>query len=267
MKKHQAYNARLRFLTVLLLSLLYTAIVPLAAADQPCHLTIGWDPWAPYQYIDHNGTLIGLDVELVSSTVKHMGCVLEYQEMPWKRLLVSIKNGHIDLAAGATVTEDRKQWSYTSQSYRKDEISLFMLKEEVDKYPYTSITTLLENTNIRIGMLRGAYLGKEIKKLSDDPKTKNNFQFVTMDSQNPRKLIAKYIDGYLANRVAGRQYLRETNDLNEIEIHPMHVFSSTTHLLFSKKTTTPELVERFNKSLLTLQTNGSHQKIISKYLE
>ena len=83
----------------------------------------------------------------------------------------------------------------------------------------------------------------------------------------PKKLLAKHIDGYIADKIAGAQILRETKDLDKVAVHPMYIFADTVHVLFSKKTTTPELVERFNRSVSILKANGTYDRITRKYLK
>lgn len=61
--------------------------------------------------------------------------------------------------------------------------------------------------------------------------------------------------------------MRERNILDKVEIYPMIINSGSVYLMFSKKSTIPELVEKFNKSLAELKANGIHEKIVKKYLE
>ncbi len=226
---------------------------------------MGWDPWKPYQYLDNNKKLVGLDIKLIGSTIEHMGCEIKYVKIPWKRLLLSVKDGSIDFAAGVSKTNERSAWGYFSHTYRKSDIGLFILKEDKHKYPYDSLTTLFKNIRFSVGMLRGAYIGEEVKMLLNNPKTRESFELVSIETQNPKKLLVNRIDGFLADKVTGRQYLRELEGLYMAVIHPMHVFSSDLHLLFSKQSTSQKLVDKFNKSLSVLQKNGAHQKIFNEY--
>ena len=46
-----------------------------------CELSLGWEPWEPYQYKDGE-TLTGLDVELVSAIFERANCKITYVEAP-----------------------------------------------------------------------------------------------------------------------------------------------------------------------------------------
>lgn len=47
---------------------------------------------------------------------------------------------------------------------------------------------------------------------------------------------------------------------------PNPVFEDSIHVLFSKKTTSPVLVERFNQTLLHMQNSGEYNKVMRDYL-
>ncbi len=264
--KRALSHFRLLNIVILSLSTLLLSLLSFNShSNTDCQLTIGWEPWRPYQYLDVNEKLIGLDVELISSTIKHMGCNIKYVETPWKRLLISVKEGSIDLVAGASITEKRMLWGYFSKPYRKDEIKLFILKDNLKRYPYDSLTELLKSTSFSIGITRGTYLGEEVEVLLNNPKTLSAFNFVTDETQNAKKLLNKRIDGFLADKVAGSQYSGALDGLVRAATHPMHIYSSSIHLLFSRQSTSQKLVDKFNRSLSILQKNGVHDKILSRY--
>ena len=47
---------------------------PLQAAPPPCKLSVGWDPWEPYQYADTDGEIRGLDIEILELLAADAGC-------------------------------------------------------------------------------------------------------------------------------------------------------------------------------------------------
>ena len=50
-------------------------------------------------------------------------------------------------------------------------------------------------------------------------------------------------------------------------MHPLKVYSTNIHVMFSKKSVDKGFVEVFNKNLKKLKSNGQYKSIINKYLE
>ena len=47
----------------------------------------------------------------------------------------------------------------------------------------------------------------------------------------------------------------------------MPIYSDDIYLILSKKSTSPEMVKAFNKSLAELRANGAYDRIMGKYLK
>ena len=71
-------------------------------AHSACELRIGWEQWEPYQFKDSSGNFAGLDLEIVKTVLEESGCKTNFKGISWKRLLVSIENGSMDVAMGAS---------------------------------------------------------------------------------------------------------------------------------------------------------------------
>ena len=244
----------------------YCHVVSSVSAEPDCVLKMGWEPWKPYQYIDENMMLNGLDIEIIEAVVNNIGCRLEKKKVPWKRLLIEAETGRIDLVAGASMTEDRKKWAYFSQPYREETRVLFVLKGTSGIYKFNSLSDII-GTRFELGVNRGAYNGEMFERLMENPEFSEHVDIVTTEVQNHKKLIIGRIQGFIGDAISGTHLLRERKILDKVEIHPLKIHSSSIYVMFSKKSTTPELVENFNKSLTTLEENGIHKKIIKKYLK
>jgi len=235
------------------------------AAAHPCKLKMGWEPWEPYQYINKNNKVSGFDVELMTAVLAEMGCELELIHNPWKRLLKEIESGRIDIVAGTTITIERKLWGHFSLAYREETRVLFGLKESFERHRLNSLEDII-NTNFQLGINRGSYNGEQFKILMNEPKFNRQVQFVNTEKQNVKKLLAKNrIDGFIGDLISGVILLRNEGMLDEVEIHPMEIFSSEIHFLFSKKTSNNEFIELFNESLVKLKVNGTYETIKQKY--
>ena len=99
-----------------------------------CELVMGWDPWEPYQYEIAGGQVFGLDVDLLTAVVRNSGCDIEFQKGSWRELLQQLKDGEIDLLAGATQTAERDDFAYFT---KPSEVFFFVITH----FSYISSTT------------------------------------------------------------------------------------------------------------------------------
>lgn len=72
----------------------------------------------PYEFIDDNGAIIGIDAEIAKAVAEKMGYELEIKDMEFDSLITAVKSGSIDFAlAGMTVTDERKESVNFSDTY------------------------------------------------------------------------------------------------------------------------------------------------------
>jgi len=90
-----------------------TAAAATAAKEEtpaePCRLTMGWDPWEPYHYMNPVGEINGLDVEIVSAIAADAGCEVSFERDSWASLLRRIQDGSVDLILKADIDFARQR--------------------------------------------------------------------------------------------------------------------------------------------------------------
>jgi polar amino acid transport system substrate-binding protein len=115
-------------------------------------------------------------------------------------------------------------------------------------------------------MINGFYYGPDIMRFINDPANAARIVGVSDDVANFENLLSHKIDGFVVDRLVGATLAwRHGWQLTVQEVSPP-VYSENIHVLFSKKTTTPELVEAFNRSLDRLKQSGEYGRIIREYL-
>ncbi|WP_108649393.1 substrate-binding periplasmic protein [Dongshaea marina] len=252
-----------------LLLLMFMAVAfPLGAIgqDKPCVMKMVWEPWPPYQYRSEQGEMTGLDIELVSAVVEEMGCKLELYRRPWVRGLRELESGLLDIQAGASVTAERQAWAYFSDPYRQEVMSLFVLKGKSGQYPLGSLGDIVE-MDFSLGINRGTFYGDEFEGLMESyPFIRSTHTFNT-EKQKVKALLIGRVDGLIGNPVSTFHILRGLDAVDDVEIHPLKIHSANQHVIFSKESTSAELVKRFNDALRRLKQTGEHQQITLKYLK
>ncbi|MEE1012862.1 MAG: transporter substrate-binding domain-containing protein [Clostridia bacterium] len=98
------------------------ALAELAALQAPAgdmKLVMGTNAeFAPFEYQDDNGEIVGYDIEIAKEIARQMGCELVIENMPFDSLIAALNSGKIDLIiAGMTANDERRQQVEFSENY------------------------------------------------------------------------------------------------------------------------------------------------------
>lgn len=239
-------------------------VAPLNVSAQ-CKLQMGWDDWKPYQYLNSTGQLVGVHIELVKEIAIDLNCDISFEEHSWKRLLVAIEAGVVDFTASASLSKSRQRWAYFSDPYIAEKLVLITRRNESANYPMSELADI-STINFKLGIADGFYIGPQFERLMQDRSFSNLVQKVASQKQNPQKLLRKRIDGYIGNKVVEQQSHQALQLTDYFEIHPLPIYATDLHFMFSKKTINYKLVERFNQSLAKLKASHKYQLILDKYI-
>lgn len=82
-------------------------------------LVVGTDAaYAPMEYMNDKGEIVGIDIEVVKAIGKEMGVDVEFKNLGWDPLFPAVENDEIDLAVSSiTITDDRKKTYDFSEPY------------------------------------------------------------------------------------------------------------------------------------------------------
>jgi polar amino acid transport system substrate-binding protein len=233
------------------------------AAAEKMKLMMGWQSFTPFTYQDKNNILTGLDIEIITLILSSAGYEVKYKEIPWARSLKWIEDGKIHIGASAMKTPEREAYAYFSAPYYKETYVLFVRKGESSKYPLKNLHDII-GSSFRLGVMRASLYGVEFDRLMKDPAFSRHVEEVTTDEQNHKKLLAKRFDGFIQEYSTMSTNGKIFGIFEKIE--PLFVIEENyLHVMFSKQTTTPEIVRLFNAGLEKIQRDGTYQKIFKKY--
>lgn len=64
----------------------------------------------PYEYVDDDGNIVGIDAEIAAAIAEKLGMKLEIKDMEFDSLITACAGGSIDVVlAGMTVNDERKE--------------------------------------------------------------------------------------------------------------------------------------------------------------
>ncbi|MCF2947535.1 transporter substrate-binding domain-containing protein [Paraglaciecola aquimarina] len=229
-----------------------------------CNLTLGFDAWEPYQYVDVGGKVTGLDIELISLVTEKIGCKITYQQGTWVELLNSLKTGEVDMLLGASKTKAREQYALFSSTYRTEQFSLYIRHADKKRQAFDSIDKFI-TSNSRIGIVEDYYYGPQIAMLLEGSVTSKLFVNAIMGELNVARLLDNDIDVYIEDSFVGASMLRRKALSNRITPHKIAIETGDVYVMFAKDTFSNNQLEDFNQQLSTIKNSPLFENLMNKY--
>ncbi|MFD1708547.1 basic amino acid ABC transporter substrate-binding protein [Siminovitchia sediminis] len=90
-------------------------------------LVVGTDAtYAPMEYMDNNGNIVGIDIDIVEAIAEEVGVEVEFKNIGWEPLFPAVENGEVDFAVSSiTITDERKEtFDFTDPYYVAKQVIL-----------------------------------------------------------------------------------------------------------------------------------------------
>ena len=86
----------------------------------------------PYEFVDDEGNIVGIDAEIAKAIADKLGMELEIKDMEFDSLIPAVQEGSVDIVlAGMTVTAEREESVDFTDSYATG-IQVIIVKEDSD---------------------------------------------------------------------------------------------------------------------------------------
>ncbi len=206
----------------------------------------------PYEFMDDNGKIAGIDAEIAAAIADKLGMELEIKDMEFASLIPAVQTGSVDVAlAGMTVSDERLESVNFSNSYATG-IQVIIVKEGSD------IAKVEDLQGHIIGVQSGTtgdiyctgqYGQENVKQFNNGP--------LAVAALNNGQVDCIVIDNEPAkNFVATNEGLKILDTEYALENYAAAIAKENT-----------ELLEKFNTALGELQADGTIDAIIGKYIK
>ncbi len=229
-----------------------------------CQLTLGWDPWEPYHYLDPRGQVSGLDIELVEAAAEKIDCEIEYRQANFARLLSMVREGDVDIVPGATVSEARKEYAHFSEPYREEYVNLWVRAAEQADLKGRTLEDMLRAER-RIGVTEGFVYGDEVEEVLNKEEYRDLIINARLTEINLMRLIDHDLGGFLADPFVINSIQRRLGIEGEISALGDPVRQGTVSLMFSLESVDSDIRERFDGALAELREDGTKERILERY--
>lgn len=211
--------------------------------------------FAPFEYTDDEGNIVGFDADLIKVIGEEMGYEVELSHMEWDGLDPALESGQVDVViAGVTITEERKLVNEFSQPY----------------FEATQIIAVRDDSNAG-GM-------EDLAGLKVGVQASTTGEFVCEDAGIPSDLVTKYptladalmnllngsIDAVVGDAPVVMNYMAHNPEAKlklvegdfDVEYYGIKVKKGNT-----------ELMEQIDAALVKVQENGKFDEVFNKYFK
>jgi polar amino acid transport system substrate-binding protein len=229
-----------------------------AAAPAPAAkvYVVGTDAaYVPFESQNDKGEIVGFDIEVVQAVAKKAGIEVKFINTPWEGIFNSLNQGDRDLLVSAiTITAERKQTMDFSTPYF-DAQQLIAVKKD------SKIAKFNDLKKLKVGVQNGTTGDEVVTKLQgkDSPNIKR-FEATPLAL---KELEAGGVDAVVADNGVVEHYVNN-NSGTQFKTITDASFSPEQYGLAVKKGNT-ELLEKLNKGLADIKTDGTYDKIYAKY--
>lgn len=213
----------------------------------------GMNPdFAPFEFVDKDGKMVGFDVDLIQAVGKQMGVEVQLQNMSFDGLIPALQSGNLDIAvSGMTITEERKKSIAFSDSYYKSGLVIVVKKE---------------NDSIKSAEdLKGKKLAAQIGTTGSLTAHKVEGAKVTDFNNTPETFLELKNGGVDAviNDLPVVQYFLKSEEGKDFKMVGELLETEYTGMGIDPKK--KELVSEVNKALAELKKNGEYEKLYMKW--
>ncbi len=217
-------------------------------------LVIGITDYAPMNYYDETGKLIGFDTEFAEAACAKLGLTPEFIEIDWDSKELELAGKKIDcIWNGLTVTEERKANMDFTTSYLKNQQVVVIRTEDAAKY----IDTASLSGQVVVAEASSAGAAAIAANLPDADFTEVQAQSDALLEVKTGKAVAAVIDLTMANAMTG-----EGSDYSDLTIAPIDMLDEEYAVGFRVGSTA---TEKFNAVFAELIADGTLAALAEKY--
>ncbi|MDR3413954.1 MAG: basic amino acid ABC transporter substrate-binding protein [Formivibrio sp.] len=211
--------------------------------------------YAPFESQNAQQEIIGFDVEVMKAIAAKAGIEVKFTNTPWEGIFATLGTGERDIVISAvTITPERKQSMDFSEPY-------FEAKQLIALGHSSKITKFADLKTKKVGVQTGTTGDEAVQKLQG--KTSPNIKRFESTPLALKELMDGGVEAVVADNGVVVNYLANNKDA-KLKIVDDSSFEKEFYGIAVKKGN-KELLEKINKGLAGIKSDGTYAKIHKKY--
>ncbi|MBQ5777568.1 MAG: basic amino acid ABC transporter substrate-binding protein [Oscillospiraceae bacterium] len=242
-----------RILALALAAVMVFALAACTAPTDEATLTMGTNAaFPPYEFMDENNNVVGIDAEIAAAVAEKLGMKLEIKDMAFESLITAVSSGAVDIVlAGMTVTEERKESVNFTDSYATG-VQVVIVTED------SAIATIDDLAGKKIGVQTGT---------TGDIYCAGDYgEDAVARYDNGALAVAALQNGQVDCVVIDNEPAKAFVEANEgLKLLDTEYITEDYAAAIAKDNT--ELLDKVNAALAELKADGTLDEIIGKYIK
>ncbi len=242
--------------SALFITILLILLVAVSGCKKEDKIVIASDvAWAPMEFIDENGDMVGFDIDLMAEIAKAGGFKYEIKNTAWDGIFAGLANGAYDgIISSVTITDERKNTMDFSDPYINAGQILIV------KSALNGVTTLQDMKGMTVGVQIGTTGDFAVEAVAGvERKTYDEIGLAVEDLMNGN------VDGVVCDSPVAADYvLANDNYKGKLKIVG-EPFTEEFYGIAVQKGNT-ELLEKINAGLKKVIESGKRDELIKKWL-
>ncbi|MGM0420750.1 MAG: amino acid ABC transporter substrate-binding protein [Bacillota bacterium] len=176
----------------------------LAEIQEEGKMVVGLDDsFPPMGYRDDSGEIVGFDIDLAKEAAKRLGVEAEFKAVEWDGVILSLKNGMIDVIwNGLTITPERDESIDFTQPYLENSQSIVVQAD-------SDIETKADLADKVVGIQLGS---SAVSAVESEPEVLESFAELRQFSNNTEALMdlqTGRVQAVVLDVIVGRYYISQ----------------------------------------------------------
>ncbi|MCP3925292.1 MAG: amino acid ABC transporter substrate-binding protein [Desulfobacterales bacterium] len=202
--------------------------------------------------------ITGISYDLIMEIGKKLNIPVKFQILPWKRMLVYLDQGEIDVILGIYWTKKRSEIYHYSSPFLQNEARVFVLKEK--KFNFRSFKDLIGK---RGDIPPGGSFGDKFDKFS---KKHLKLSGIKDRSSRIKRLLLGRCHYFIADYMDGMWTLNEQGMADKIVPLPKAVSKTQVYFAMSRKSKCPNIAAEITNYIEIFKNDGTMKSIIRRYI-
>ena len=226
----------------------------------------------PYEYLDENGELVGIDIEIGQAIAEKLGKELEIKDLPhFDDVLDSVEDNKYDFGMAAlTVNEERMTRVSFSNTYAKG-IQVVIVKSGSEFSSFKEFYSEFDSEGIPVSIKPEIKIGVQ-KDTTGDSYSSDTFINWGFGEENVKRydsgddavkaLLADEVTAVIIDNEPAKAFV---NSYERLKILDGAYADEDYAVIVSKENN--ELLGKINNAIAELEKDGTLKKIIDKYIK
>lgn len=162
-------------------------------------IVVATSQFVPWAFDDPKVGWLGFDIDVARQLAADLGVTLKIVDVPFPRLLESVRNGDVDIALGVSITPQRALSIAFSQPYSMSNVQLVVRKEDAARHDWNESSTVI---GVRAGTVGETALQQHFPLAQSMPFLTDAAMFAALAKGTISALIAPAPQGAIRGAVA-----------------------------------------------------------------